>query len=236
MKRLLLLTFLIPTILYGQDSTSTKYRKFFIGVNFSPDYCYRNITKNDNSISSDEWAYEKNYSDSIYKPTFGYTTGLNFYYQVRKWYSIESGIQYSRKGYQTIPLPTGYHFEITTIYYYFTYLDVPLQANFTFLKSKIQIIVSTGAIFSYLLHVGIKYVPQTQTADFQTQTHISKYSYNKINISPSVSVGLKYNVNNRINLCAQPTFRYGILNPDSKSAEFMHLWSLGFNISFNYGL
>ena len=84
MKQLLLLTFFLPTILLGQDTTGTKDRKFFIGVNFSPDYCYRNITKNDNSISSDQWTNIKNLEDSIYKPTFGYTTGLNFYYRIKK--------------------------------------------------------------------------------------------------------------------------------------------------------
>ncbi len=197
-KQLLLLTFLLPTILHGQDTPGTKDRKFFIGVNFSPDYCYRNITKNDNSISSDQWTNIKNLEDSIYKPTFGYTTGLNFYYQIKKRLSIETGIQYSRKGYQTIPFPTVYDFNydpaIATNYIYFTYLDFTLRANFTFLKNKFQIIASAGAVFNYLLQVSSKTVPENTTAIFQTKTHISNYAYNKINISPTISLGLKYNL------------------------------------------
>ncbi|MEI6123295.1 MAG: outer membrane beta-barrel protein [Bacteroidota bacterium] len=239
MKRLLFLIFLLPAILHGQNSTSIKNRKFFIGVNFSPDYSYRFITKNDKSISSDQWTHIKNLEDSIYKPSFGFTTGLNFYYQINKLLSIETGFQYSHKGYQTIPFPTVYDFNydpaIATNYIYFTYLDFPLRVNFTFLKSKLQIITSAGAVFNYLLQTRSKTVPETPTANFQTQINISKYHYNKINISPTVSLGLKYNINKRINLRAEPTFRYGLLNTDSKSYAFTHLWSAGLNISFNYG-
>ena len=47
---------------------------------------------------------------------------------------------------------------------------------------------------------------------------------------------LKYNINDRINLRAEPTFRYGLLNTDSKTYEYTHLWTAGLNISFNYGL
>lgn len=239
MKQLLLLTFFLPTILLGQETTATKDRKFFIGVNFSPDYCYRNITKNDNSISSEQWTNIKNTEDSIYKPTFGYTAGLNIYYQIKKRFSIETGINYSRKGYQTIPFPTVYNFNydpaIATNYFYFTYLDFPLRVNFNFLKSKFQIIASAGAVFNYLLQVSIKTIPETPTAIFQTQTHISNYAYNKINISPTVSLGIKYNIKNRLNLRVEPTFRYGLLNTDSKSYAYTHLWTSGLNISLNYG-
>ncbi len=163
----------------------------------------------------------------------------NFYYQIKKRISIETGIQYSRKGYQTIPFPTVYDFNydpaIATNYIYFTYLDFPLQANYTFLKSKLQIIASVGAVFNYLLKVSNKTIPEASTALFQTQTHISNYPYNKINISPTVGLGIKYNINDRINLRAEPTFRYGLLNTDSKSYAFTHLWTTGLNISFSYG-
>jgi hypothetical protein len=240
MKLLLLLTFIGPSILYGQDSTSTKERKKFIGINFSPDYSYRYITKNDNNISTEQWTNIKNIEDSIYKPTLGYTTGLNFYYQINKLISIETGIQYSRKGYKTIPMQTVYSFNyppaIATNYIYYSYFDFPLRANFTFLKSKLQILASVGAVLNYLHQVSSKSVPETSTLTFQKQTHISEYPYNKINISPSISLGIKYNVNDRINLRVEPTFRYGLINTDDNSYKYTHLWNAGLNISLNYGL
>lgn len=240
MKWLLFITFFLPTVLHGQDTTTTKNRKFFIGVNFSPDYCYRYITKNDNSIANDQWTRIKNLEDSIYKPTFGYTTGLNLVYRIKQRLSVETGIQYSRKGYKTIPILTVYDFNLNpekaTNYIYFHYLDIPLKANLSFLKSKLQIVTSFGTVLNYLLQVSSRTVPETPTASFQTQTHISKYSYNKINLSPTVSAGLKYNINDKINLRAEPTFSYGLLNTDSKSYAFTHLWTTGLNLSFNYGL
>jgi hypothetical protein len=240
MKLLLLLTFFVPSILFGQDSIPTKERKFFIGINFSPDCSYRYITKNDKSISADQWTYIKNIEDSIYKPTLGYTTGLNFYYQINKLISIETGLQYSLKGYKTIPIQTQYSFNyppaIATNYIYYSYFDFPLRANFTFLKSKLQILASVGAVLNYLHQVSSKSVPEKSSLTFQKQTHISEYPYNKINFSPSISLGIKYNVNNRINLRVEPTFRYGLINTDDKSYAYTHLWNAGLNISLNYGL
>lgn len=232
--------FLLPTILYGQDSTLAKGRRFFISESFSPDYCYRYITKNDKSITSDQWTKIKNIEDSIYTPSFGYSAGLNFYYQINRLISIETGIQYSRRGYQTIPLPTIYNFDydpaIATSYIYFTYLDFPLRVNYTFLKSKFQIIASTGVVFNYLQQVSYKTVPENPTSIFPIQIRVSQYPYNKINYSPIVSLGLKYNISNRINLRAEPIFRYGLLNTDSKSYAFTHLWTAGLNLSLNFGL
>ena len=239
--RTLFLTLLLPVISYGQDSSSTKSRKFFIGVNFSPDYCYRSLTKNDASISRDQWSFIKNLEDSIYKPTFGYTTGINFYYQITKRLFVETGIQYSQKGYMTIPILTVFNIEhnfeeaIATNYIYFTYLDIPLRGCYTFLNGKIQIVTSAGATFSFLLKVKGKSVPELPTEAIQTKYFSSDYEFSKMNISPTISAGIKYNVNSRINLRAEPTFRYGLINTDPKSYAFTHLWSAGLNISFNYG-
>jgi len=239
LKQLILFALFLPTFLYGQDLSPTKERKFFIGANFSPDLCYRHITINEAVISNNQWPYIKSIQDSIYIPTFGYTTGLNVYYQFKNWFSIETGIQFSRKGYQTIPILTKYNHnqdaEIATNYLYFDYLDLPLRVNFTSSKSKVQLIASVGTVFNFLLQARMKSVPEKPTDDFQTQTEVSKYPYNKFNVSPMASLGLKFNINDRINLRVEPTLRYGLLSTVKNSFAFTYLWTTGLNVSFNYG-
>jgi len=240
MKHLLILILFLPIILKGQDTSSIKQKRIFLNVNLSPDYCYRYITKNDNSITNEKWEEVKNLLDSLYKPIFGYSTGLNVYYQIGKRFSLETGFQFSRKGYKTIPILTIYDFkydaEIATNYTYFTYFDFPLRANFSFGKNKLQFITSAGVLFNYLYQVRDKTIPETSTEKFQAQAHVSKYPYTKTNISPTISLGLKYNINKRMNLRVEPTFRYSLFNIDSKSFAYTKLWTAGFNISFSYGL
>lgn len=110
MNRLLIYSLLFSSFsVYGQeknDTLSSKQRRFSIGVNISPDCCYRTMTKNDKSISDSVWKFAKNLEDSIEKPKFGYTFGINLCYQITKRVYAEFGIQYSNKGYKTIPILT----------------------------------------------------------------------------------------------------------------------------------
>lgn len=105
-----LIVILLSNSAFGQDKVAGKNRRFFIGVNFSPDYCYRSLSKNIDSISNSKWNYAKNIEDSVEIPKLGYTAGINFGYQIKSWLSIETGLQYSDKGYKTIPVTTVYDF------------------------------------------------------------------------------------------------------------------------------
>lgn len=109
LKRFFILTlFLFSCLVYGQNNVTTKARKFFIGANFSPDYCYRVLTQNDNNISNNSWTRAKNILDSIEIAKFGYTAGIVLGYQFNVLIGIETGIQFSNKGYKTLPILTIY--------------------------------------------------------------------------------------------------------------------------------
>jgi opacity protein-like surface antigen len=228
------------TVAYSQDSTVVKDRRFYIGASFSPDYSYRTLTKNDDTLSSASWTRIKNLEDSIYKPKYGFTTGICFGFQINKRLSIETGILYSDKGYKTVPILTIYDWsqppaKATNIIKY-VYMDIPLKANYTFLKKRLQIVVSIGAVLNRYRYSRTKTIPETPTATFKEQVYKNTYDYNSINISPTVSVGVKYKISNRINLRAEPTFRYGLLGIDDKSYASTHLWSAGLNFGFYIGL
>jgi len=237
MKRLLLLTILFSSIsIYGNDTASTKSRRIFIGANFSADHCYRALTKNDRNFPNDQWTMAKKFDDSVEVPKFGYTAGITFGFQINKRISIETGIQYSNKGYKTIPIMTAYNWNeaeaIATNIINYSYLDFPLRVNFSFLKKRIQILASIGTALNCLVQTSTKTIPETPTITFKTKTNVSLYPYKKINISPMASVGLKYKINTRMNLRVEPTFRFSMLNIDAKSYRTTHLWSAGLNIGY----
>src|SRR4051812_15084973 len=118
---------------FGQDTIVR--HKILIGINFSPDYCYRSLTKNDPGISESSWNLGKRIEDSIETSKFGFTTGINVYYFINEKFSIESGIFYSLKGYKTIPInfvsitSSGYEYYLgqASLVFNYSYLDFPLK-------------------------------------------------------------------------------------------------------------
>lgn len=242
MNRLLIYSLLLSSFsVYGQeknDTLSSKQRRFSIGVNISPDYCYRTLTKNDKSISDSVWKFAKNLEDSIEKPKFGYTFGINFCYQITKRVYAEFGIQYSNKGYKTIPILTTSSIDpegvIATNILNFSYLDFPLKASFTFFDKRIQLMTSIGATLNVFSKTNLHTIPEDKSIDdFHTSID---YTYEKINLSPTISAGLKYKLNQRMNLQAEPTFQYAIKNIDEKSYKSTHLWNFGLNFGYYYKL
>ncbi len=242
MKRLLLFTILFFSFsLYGQETIKTKDKRFFIGVIFSPDYSYRNLTKKGNSLSDNQWNEIKNYMDSIEISKFGYTSGINFLYQFNTRWSAETGIQYSNKGYQISSILTSSieypeDRNLANILYSYNYIDIPFKANYSFINKRINLFVSIGAILNININSTIKYIPDIPTPQFKTHTKDNNYPYNKINISPTIGFGLNYKINDRMKLSIEPAFRYGILNIDNSSYSTMHLWSTGLNFGYYVGL
>lgn len=239
MKPYILLSTLIFSFqTLGQDSTWNRSGRFFVGLNFSPDYNYRTLSKNSDDITEDQWNNAKHLEDSIFVPKVAYTTGISFGYQINRRISVESGVRFANKGYKTIPILTVYDWnsspERATTIINFYYLDVPLRMNVTFFNRRIQAIASVGTDLNFLYKTTYVTIPETPTPSFPEQTHTSTYEYNRFNLSPTISIGVLYNVSNRFSVRLDPTFRYGLLNLDEASYKRTHLWNSGLNITFHY--
>jgi len=220
MKKLLALIFVIVSVIaYAQDSTKTKKTsRFFIGVNFSPDYCSGRLKDGALSVS---------YFKGV--PKFGYTSGINICYVITKHISIETGIQYSKKDFETkttgltfgdtIDRRRGfvYHVNENDLYTYH-YLDIPLKANFVFGKNKTRFITSVGLTTNILVKA--------------TSSFISD-NYTRINFSPTVSCGIDYKINDKMFFRIEPTFRYGILKMTDTPVT-QYIWNAGLNLSWYF--
>ena len=119
-------------------------------------------------------------------------------------------------------------------YFRYNYVDIPFKVNFTFLKKKLQIVASAGGILNYLCNVKTKKVPESPSDEYPIKTTTSESGFNKFNFSPTIGAGIKYNLNGRMNLIAEPTFRYELFNNLDDYFATTHLWSVGLHVGFNY--
>ena len=107
-----------------------------------------------------------------------------------------------------------------------------MKASYTFFDKRIQLITSIGATLNVFSKTNLHIIPEDKSIDdFHTSID---YTYEKINLSPTISVGLKYKLNQRMNLQAEPTFQYAIKNIDEKSHKSTHLWNFGLNFGYYY--
>lgn len=226
---------------YAQDkpkaTSDTGFRKVQIGINFSPDLCYRTLKNKSLSISNDLLINLRNDMETT---KLGYTTGLNVCFNINKSIGLETGIQYSNKGYQTKMRDLKYTLPEPDLpykakrRYNFHYIDIPVKANFTFGKKKVRFFTSAGITTNIFLQetqtLVLVYTDRTSR-----ETNPTNYKFNRINISPTISAGIDYKINDRTNLRVEPTFRYGVLKIIDESLT-EYIYSGGLNIGYYYGL
>lgn len=249
----ILLTTVISTNVFGQekqiDIPTSDFKQVQIGVNFSPDFCFRTLKNNDGSSISDIVLNLRNENETI---KFGYTTGLNICFNFKKFVALETGIQYSNKGYQALMKDLTYGDMIDPRYgfiyatsgtaptkakfiYNYHYIDIPLKVNFTFGKKKIRLISSVGLTTNIFIKETSASVLEYSDGKTDRKNYPTTFDYNKINISPIISVGIDYKINNRMNLRIEPTFRYGVLKIIN-TPIIGYLWNGGLNIGYYFGL
>jgi hypothetical protein len=241
-KPLITLTLTLTTFCsFGRDKTNdnfpTDFKRVQIGFNISPDLCFRTLKGNENSATSN-FVMKNNKQRETLK--VAYTARLNVCYNIKKSIGIETGIQYSNKGFQTkldkvVPLvPDPALFNQFKYIFNYHYLDFPLKVNFTFGENKVRFFSSAGITTNLFL----KQI-QTNVYHFPDRTirtsNPTRYDYKKVNLSPTISIGIDYKINEKMNLRIEPTFRYGVI-AISDDPVTDYLYNGGLNISYYYGL
>lgn len=241
MKRILqLLISILPFAVHAQQTKKqTGLKKIFIGFNFSPDYDFRTLKNNDGGSSADLVIQLSNKSET---GKFGYTTGLNACFNFTKRLGFETGIQYSDKGYQTkkqdlfYPPPPDPAAPVKAKFiYHYRYIDIPLKMNFTAGKSKIRFISSAGLTINFFMKETVTGIYEYANGKKEKKHQQSTFDYNKVNLSPMISLGLEYKLRDNIRVSAEPVFRYGVLKIIDQPVT-AYLWDAGLNIGFYYGL
>lgn len=205
---LALLTF--SAIAQAQNSNS----KWQIGLNISPDICYRQIFAtegNENNFTTTII----NLRNSSEKPKLSYSGGLSVVYQYNPKLSFQAGLNYANVGYKSEIAgfigPVEEDFPLSAKYIYnFLYLEVPTKVNFIFGENRLQYTVGAGLSSAYLMET--KNTVVSYYADSTIRKHIqNQVPYKPFNLFATLNVGLLYQLSNKWQLKFEPTFRYGLL-------------------------
>lgn len=216
-------------------SLAAQAQKVLIGFNFSTDYDHRTLKNSDGSSTADIVIKSRNDETA----RFGYTTGLNASFSLSKQFALETGIQYSNKGYQrkgqyilmtpidpTAPVKVGW-------VYAYQYIGIPVKATCSFGKSRLRFITGIGFTTSLLINYKQSATYEYANGRTEKRRNSTTSGFNKIDLSPMISAGASYKLNKHIQLFAEPTFRYGLIRvKDAPVSE--KLWNAGLNVGMYY--
>ena len=220
------------------EIAEANFAKTQIGINASLDVGYRLLENNFGFGSSiaDTIIEMRNESEI---PKIGYTTGLNALFNLKSNFSLETGLQYSNKGYQTKmtdliafqPIDSLMPEKMKSIYNYH-YVDVPFRFIYVIGRNKIRFLMSAGVtanIFIKETHTSVRIYSDRK----ERNTNPTAIDYKRVNFSPMLSLGIDYKINREINLRIEPTFRYGVLKIIDAPVSG-YLYNGGLNISCYY--
>lgn len=214
--------------------------KIQLGINFSPDICYRTLKINDENFFTQSLVEYRNETE---KMKLGYTTGISISYMCSKRISLEAGLQFANKGYtrklnidyKTVdPEPLYSIIEDLKYRDIFYYIEVPLKANFFIGNKRTRFIASTGVS----VNLFVKSV-EVVTYTFSDVKHKDRTAYgdsfNNIDIAPFISAGIDYKLTDKLNIRIEPTFRYTLFDIiDTPIAT--NLWSGGLKFGCYIGI
>jgi hypothetical protein len=236
---LLLISFPLFTIAQNKLSGSKKLSKFRYGLTFSTDYSYRRLTVKPENEAVAYIIPVRNKNESA---NIGYTFGLNIDYSINKLVSLETGLNYSVKGYKTNSQVLVFESQLGTTSFSeaigftnYHYLEIPIKAGFSFGKNKIQFTTGVGVVAGFFLKNTTKFDVKSANGNTTSYSDNNGIQYRKFNISPVLNIGIKYNINENSYLKIEPTFKYGLIAiVDAPIKE--NLWSVGLNVSYYIAL
>lgn len=234
--RLLIFTFtLITATVFATTPDSLKQKKWAIGLTYSPDFCYRV------SYEKSSFLALANIKES---PKYGFTSGVNILYQLLDRVGVEFGVLYNNKGEKmysnsssssTWTTPDGtsasYAIKETKSTLAYQYLEIPLKINVNLVnKNKLKLFPSLGCSMNVFMGKN------TTTTFIYDDGHKEKnvsHEYEPKNIPTSefsllVGVGVSYDLNQRLFLKLEPSFRT-FIRPLVDSPVSGTLYSVGAN-------
>ncbi len=219
------------------ESATSDAKPFQIGISLSPDICFRTLKIHDEDAAGDLPIKLRNDMETA---KIGYTAGLNIRYNINDFFGLETGLHYSNKGYKTKmtdviiwqpeqsdPNKMGFIFN-------FHYIDLPVKATFTFGTNPLRFFTSLGLTANiFLIETETEILVYSDRTDKTTRR--TNYDYNKVNISPTIGIGIDYKLNSSMNLRLEPTFRYGAMKIIDTPLT-TYLYSGGIVISYYFNL
>lgn len=189
---------------------------------------------------------EQTYAKFGDNPPFalGFTTGLNAIKKINKHFEFATGLLYSQKvttddySYANVnwewgipnPLPLRTKYISSN-----NYLDIPVKVYFVAGNHKLKFISSLGFTSGIWMNTVVK--GNTNYADGTNQSTETIYSYRyyfveRLHISPTASMGLQYDLKNKMFLRLETTYTTFPFHTISLQAiDYTTFYSFGLNLS-----
>lgn len=234
----LILTLFLTQALPAQDIRKPSLRKpLYAGVHFSADHSFRHLSNADGQSST---AAIINLRNRIEKARPGYTAGVSLGKRISSRFTVETGLFYSDKGYQTgkeilvyIPPSSSTDPVWAKFIYKQRFLDIPVRIVYQAGKKKLQFISSGGFIVNILLKEKQTVFKYYESGRVEKENMSTQTEFRTINVSAELGAGVLYTVNKKIKLSAEPLFRYSLFRSVDKPVS-EHLWNAGINLSVSY--
>lgn len=227
MKNIIILFLLISGHLYSEDSTTVKtFKRWSIGLSFSPDYSYR-VLKPVTSAIAYNYAYNKACADSLNlmeKATVSYSIGIPISYKCNRLFALKTGIYLSNKTIQS----KGFLFLNYFAYGYdffksnqweksnFLFLEIPLALELTLQPKNLKKL-------SLKLFSGITICNNIQNHYYTSRRWtaypghpVSESSYNELYVDKfnllyigyTAGISAVYKLNEKLNIGIEPVFKF----------------------------
>jgi hypothetical protein len=229
---------LLVLSMQGQDAApiAPVASKWSFGVNVSPDLAFRRLDLAQHNAMLESMIDFRNETEM---PRFGYSASIMAGYAINARWGFEAGVGYALRGWELdvskltfgdqIDERRGFTYStgelLRNIGWRFHYLDVPVRGTFTLGSGRLRSISSVGISLNLLIIA-------THSSSLNNDLRITELNaYNTVNLSPTISTGVAYRLNDRMELRMEPTFRYGLLElREAPITEY--LWSAGVNFGW----
>ncbi len=205
----------------------TQAHDFYLGIKAAPELHYRNVT------GFAQWYIENVNEKEV--PAFGFSAGVCGGMNITRRLQIETGLLLQLAGYKSKDISITMQYSTTPgIYRYskkYTYLNVPMLVNYTFLRMPfISLYASGGLINGVLLHSkneGNTSGLSTPDNEFESKnTYAAAY---KLAVQAGVGVSLALPANIAVRVA--PSFQYDITGSENDQNGHIRLWNAALNCS-----
>ncbi len=205
--RVILLTFIFLFSFYSFSQTldTTYKRKLSIGFTISPDLCYR-IMLSDNS----DLVKQRNETDNS---KIGFTSGLRLMYNINGRWAIESGILFSKKGFNSVFDMISMNGEEFVRKYFFDYyyIDLPIKMNCFLTLQRLNFYITFGTTINFFIDSNTKIIIESSDGSTREESPMGDPDYNILTISPVIGFGFDYYFSRRINMRIEPSYSQSII-------------------------
>jgi len=229
--------FLLPAIAHCQKKDSVKTSKFALGIVFSPNSSYRNLSS-DGSATASSIIRERNTTEM---PAFRWGFGASGTFEPVKGLVLSTGLIYSDRGYNTtsttlyISSGRGLVKDGNNIFdYNYFYLDVPLMIGYELQAGKLHVGINGGLVVSLWLN-------STNTSIFTDTTGKTTTTVTNMdpvlrhgNFSLTANIKLSYDITDNLYITLQPNYLQYIQPIVADVPVSEYLYSFGLNAGVYY--